>query len=261
MKFHVGLVHNFDGRFAGAVALHQAIIAKLRFSGFTVSHSMRGEQPPAVDPGRLRGFKQKLLDISLKKKYEAKTLGSGRVPTIRKQIATTVLAANKQERLRMCIDGQVLRKHAEIWNDSINHDADWLVVLEDDALPNPGWEVRLDKLVEDLIRFNPQYADLAGGFKTESVTSQRLFVRMTSSGILFSKVMTNTTGGYAMGRDFVEKALGHFDSLPERELLAIDTFVNDVTTITKTAANDFSLHTSPTIFTHGSRAGDLDSWR
>ena len=261
MKFHVGLVHNFGDRFAEAVALHESVIAKLRASGFAVSASMHGEQTPAVDPGPLRGFKQQLAHSALKRKYCRRTLEARSIPTIRKQFSKALVAANRQERLKMWVDGEISRKHSEIWRDSNRNNADWVVVLEDDALPKPGWEVRIDNLVEDLVSFRPQYVDLAGGFKTETVTSHRSFVRKTSSGVLFAKVMTNTSCGYAMGRDFVERALKHFESFPNKDLVAIDTFVNDLSTVGKTTESQRSLHTSPTIFAHGSMTGDFESWR
>ena len=262
MKIHIGLVHNFGPRFDGAVALHHEVVWQFRSMGWDVSSSMQGSQPSVAIPGLFRSAKQKLANARLKDLYVSQVLRRrDQGLALNKQAAKIWTSTRSSERKKMWVDGQVTRKHSMIWDDALANKADYALVLEDDVRPKDDWRNRIDLLVKDIVEFEPQYVDLAGGFKTEAVTSQDLVLSARRSGIAFRGCMTNTIAGYIMDQSVFCGSLEAVKSMNDSSLIASDTLVNYALAIRETRQSDVCLHTQPSIFTHGSMSGEFKSWR
>lgn len=100
-----------------------------------------------------------------------------------------------------------------------------------------------------------------GGFQRGRVVAEHHFLRSVSSGDVFGRIMTNTTCAYLMDIRLAEEAEAYLRRFPLRQLVAIDTFVNYVSTELSANGPQLCLHADPLPFQHGSMTGDLKSWR
>lgn len=115
-------------------------------------------------PGITRSLARKFLDLGLKDAYHTDVLGFEKkkhgVPWLARKLAPALSAV---EREKMWVDGQLTQKHSQVWAEAKTTRADWVVVLEDDALPAQSLASQLVQVVCDAVEFSLRYADLGGG--------------------------------------------------------------------------------------------------
>lgn len=262
IRVHVGLVHNFGHRFLEAQKAHELVVHSLKKLHFVVTSSAHGPQPAVVRPGILQSLTRKVRDLALKDAYRSQVLNiEPKKRNVRVNARKVLESLKGSERDKMWVDGQITKKHSEVWKDALRNGADFVLVSEDDAIPAEEFALRLDALMKEVMASNPAYVDLAGGFKRELVAGNVGVSRLTKVGPMYTRVVTNTSCSYLMQSRFIEDAIRVLSSLPLSRLIAVDTFVNEVSRHTALDNAAACLHAEPRIFFHGSMNNGLASWR
>jgi hypothetical protein len=158
---------------------------------------------------------------------------------------------------RATIEIYLTDKHIRTWDYCIEHSADWLLVMEDDALFTNETVTQLILIITTLCEERiPTYVDLAGGFNLQALQVDALIDKNNERIITFKKPITNTTCAYMMNINLAMELKKLITFKPNYRLIASDWLLNKCfIDLTYNNTNVKCIHFFPPIMIHGSMYG------
>jgi hypothetical protein len=152
-------------------------------------------------------------------------------------------------------------KHIRTWDYCIEHSADWLLVMEDDAIFTHETVTQLIRIITTLCEAkNPTYVDLAGGFNLQALQAEALIDKNNERVITFIKPITNTTCAYMMNISLAKELRKLIIFKPNYRLIASDWLLNQCfIDLNYNNTNVKCIHFFPPIMIHGSINGMHES--
>lgn len=168
---------------------------------------------------------------------------------------------------RSAIEINVTDKHIRGWYSFLETEADFILVMEDDAV----FEGDTLLLFQDVLQFvregivgdKPLYMDLAGGCILDDLELDFLSGEKARNRFrIYERPVTNTACCYLLSRCLVEHFVATLIDHPEYRLIGIDWMMNQlfIDLLSKNVAID-CVHAEPPIIRHGSVTGDFISWQ
>ncbi|MGN8151202.1 hypothetical protein [Rhizobium rhizogenes] len=168
---------------------------------------------------------------------------------------------------RSAIEVNVTDKHIRAWYSFLETGADFILVMEDDAV----FEVDTLLLFKDVLQFvrervvedKPLYIDLAGGCSLQDLEIDFLRgEKVLNRFRIYKRPVTNTACCYLLSRSLVENFVATLIDHPEYRLIGIDWMMNQlfIDLWAKNVVVD-CVHAEPPIIRHGSVTGDFISWQ
>ena len=156
----------------------------------------------------------------------------------------------------------VTNKHMKAWNTCLESEAEYLIVVEDDAVFRDDSIERIASLadfVSDVER--PIYVDLAGGFPISTLKIGHLAQDRRGGLTRYRKLVTNTACAYLLNRKMIDRSMQFLLARPHFRLVAIDWLINWMfMELEKTGTHGACFHMDPPALQHGSFTGDFDAW-
>lgn len=169
-----------------------------------------------------------------------------------------------RRRRSSAIDAFVTSKHLRAWDACIESEADYLIVLEDDAVfRDDSIEAIMSVLgvVSGIETEGPIYVDLAGGFSVAALRIGHLVQDRCDSLTRYRKMVTNTGCAYLLNREMIERSMCFLLARPHYRLIALDWFMNRMfMEFEKTGVQGICFHADPPALQHGSFTGEFGAW-
>ncbi len=168
---------------------------------------------------------------------------------------------SKRERLKLrqkhYIHYQITKKHVNLWKQAKKHQCDALLVFEDDVVFNADSNQKLELFIELLSGDKKRiFVDLAGGFSELKHMQEEYY----QDGIIrVIPPTSNTACAYFYNVNAVNDLIKIVTRKPYLKLLSIDWLMNELF-IRHLKSEIISLHTRPTVLTHGSMNKAYQSW-
>jgi hypothetical protein len=168
---------------------------------------------------------------------------------------------------RLCRSGAiemiVARKHITAWR-TCNHGADYIIVIEDDAVFLPETELRFLALLDRLNTRSPAndlYVDLAGGWPISALRVANVISKRTESWNHFYRPVTNTACAYLISSVTARRFCRILDERPWFRWAPIDWLINGLfVRAMKNGVVFDCMHADPPILAHGSIEGIYAPW-
>lgn len=160
------------------------------------------------------------------------------------------------------IERFVTFKHIKAWEKFIQSDSSYLIVLEDDVLPDLDIEKNIHNFFSLLCGWGNDklYIDIAGGIPIEQLNIHQLIRDVTKGRLNFNRPVTNTAAGYALNRNLALYFLKILKVRPHFRRLPIDWLMNSIF-MESEREKIHCMHYCPPILIHGSCYGHVDSWQ
>ena len=154
----------------------------------------------------------------------------------------------------------VTDKHVRAWRLAVAASAEVALVFEDDVICQPGSLQRLQQVLQQVLRHQGLYVDLAGGYRLDAVLP--LDQARPGPGwaeIWLPAVHTNTACAYLASVSLVHCWLQALQRRPALAQLPIDHLINRASALE--APQIGSVHWCDPPFRHGSCCGLVRSWQ
>lgn len=157
---------------------------------------------------------------------------------------------------------EVTLKHRFGWKEFLKSGRDYLIVFEDDVILKRDSADRFGTYLEYSKAISPEsllYVDVAGGFPHEMIPLPPVI--SNSGGIkAFGDPVTNTAAGYIVSKGLAQRLIQKSKPTNLFRVIGIDFFLNRLLRRISAREEVECLHLDPPIFTHGSMAGEYESW-
>lgn len=158
----------------------------------------------------------------------------------------------------------VAGKHVDAWRAALRRQADFLILLEDDALlPNDVGAAadRIRNRVESCGAGEDVYIDLAGGCRPEDLELLSVPQEYADGWIRYGRPVTNTACGYGLAAPTATAFCEMLDRRPWYRHFCIDWLIDMLMVESLKAGRAITcFHASPPIFGHGSMIGAYAPW-
>ena len=275
VKIQIALIHNNnDLRNDSMSHTVQALIGFAPdWATFTISR--HGWQPKSISLGLFQRFMRTLENSStgfLWEMYVRKPGPRGWFIALSRAMASYCLHMCRElwAIMRSDLSGarhiQVSRKHSQAWIGFVESDADWIVVLEDDALLIQGAEGSFRALLLVMAASGPEsplFAFVSAGFPFSKIGVEHLLEPSPNRGQLTARLpFVNTAGGYVMNRAVAKIFAEETVRNPFMGFNTIDFMMNRIfirTSRSKHRRGVRCLHFSPPIVDNASITGKYSS--
>ena len=177
------------------------------------------------------------------------------------ELATPTCSQAKQ---RGAIEMIIAGKHIDAWRGALRRGADFLIVLEDDAVLPIDVGAAADRIrnrLEGCGAGDDVYIDLAGGIRTEGLNVAFVPQQHADGWISYRRPVTNTACAYGLAAATAAAFCEMVDRRPWYRHLCIDWMIDMLMVERLKAARSFAcFHASPPIFGHGSMIGAYAPW-
>jgi hypothetical protein len=166
----------------------------------------------------------------------------------------------KKYRGKRKIEMIVSEKHVQAYLKSIEYDADFLIIFENDAIFK---ENSIKKILEtfDLELNLGAFIDLAGGYSFGELNYQKILSKTENGFLYFSKPVTNTACAYILNKKQIQTLIMYILKYKNIRQQSIDWLLNAVfIRQTQDKIDVQCLHSDPSILNHGSFTGEFNSW-
>jgi hypothetical protein len=158
----------------------------------------------------------------------------------------------------------VTDKHIRAWDQFLESDSDYFLVLEDDVIfvdDSIDRFCRLLKKIQQYEEINALYVDLAGGVSSDELGIEKLTLTREEGLIFYQKPVTNTACAYLVNRTTVSQFREILMDFPSHRLIGVDWMMNQLfIDMVKSSQKVICIHSDVPIFRHGSASGAFSAW-
>lgn len=157
---------------------------------------------------------------------------------------------------RKWVEYMLTKKHRRLWELALRQSADYLLVLEDDAIGDPTSAMRLKSLMQGLQPTNDAILwNLSEGYavdSTQQMVSKYDGVQISEDFYELKIPVSNTTCAYLLSQRLVSELVGFLDGKTAYERLPVDWLINEVLRKSPKDLKTKVFHAVPAYFSHGS---------
>ena len=268
-KIVVALIHNNNEERNARVRPNVEKLADQLRKSFEVESLEFSYQPNLVPHTKVTAFLRDVLFEFLERRWQVylERPSWSWFKTVRnlRKVASRYLN-NPEDAARCCrsgaIDAFVTNKHLRSWEACMERGADYLIVLEDDAVFHCDSIDRITSALDKaLYARRPAYIDLAGGFSASTLQIEHLARERDDRFVQYRKMVTNTACAYLLNSNMIERSLSILLSRPYYRLITIDWLMNRLfMDLEDSGIHGLCFHTDPLALQHGSFTGDFSAW-
>ena len=269
-KILIALIHNCNEERNSRIRPDIQRLADRLQNGFEVDVREFSYQPELTPLSKATSFYLEVLREVLSQRWR-RHIGD-RPRSIRKIVRNLRKAAVRyirnsdgevdRQRRSDAISAFVTNKHMKAWDTCLESKAEYLIVLEDDAVFGDESIERIASLVDVVSEMEgPVYVDLAGGFPISALRIGHLAQDRREGLTRYRKPVTNTACAYLLNGKMIDQSMQLLCARPRFRLVAIDWLINWMfMELGKAGTRVTCFHTEPPALQHGSFTGDFNAW-